>query len=110
MVWKVIGDDGRLAPVIVQIIVLLAFVGGSVFGYWVRMQLESRAELSVVLDDEQQVQEIERETEEDLKTHAAEMEALRNVEVDDCFRNTPLPSGWFDIVQPSISETEQYSN
>lgn len=106
MAFKAIGDDGRLAPVLVQVIVLVSFIAGVAGGYWIRMQLESRAELSVVLDDEHAVQEIERETERDLNTHAAAMEAIREIKVDECFTSTPLPDDWFDIVQPVEQQEE----
>lgn len=104
MAWKVVDENGRLAPVIVYVVLIAAFLLGVGFGYWIRMQLESRAELSVVLDDEKEVQEIERQTEQDLKSHAALMEALRNVQVGECFKSSPLPDQWFDLVQPDVGE------
>ena len=104
--WKVIDEHGRLAPVLVQLIVLGAFIGGTIFGYWIRMQLETRAELSVVLDDEKAVQTIEQETEAALKAHGSAMEGVRDAEVDECYTK-PLPAEWFDFVQSGVSEEEQ---
>lgn len=104
MGWKVIDDEGRLAPSLVMLIILFAYVFGVACGYWIRMQLETRAELAVVLDDEKKIQQIERETEEALRTHGIEMENIRSAPVADCYRN-PLPDSWFGV-QPGISEAE----
>ena len=75
---KLIGDDGRLPPALVGIIIILAFILGIIVGWFAHMNWSLRGEAKQIVEDMEVGEEIKSELDFNLIQLNSKMERTKN--------------------------------